>query len=123
MKERALLVAARQKLDDEISEIDLFLGRPVDSQIDPAPLDTSVESDGSISRQIIEFAAANILPGTSLTTEKIYHLMVVNGIKFPQEGRPPQVRITRVISGTGLYKGHKSKGWSLKENDPVASGS
>ena len=126
--DRSNLESSLSKVEAEIADIDAVLS-PVIESVSHLPKEAPrafavIEREVPISRQIIDFAAANILLGVSLTTEKIYHLMVVNGTKFP-EGKPPQERITRVISGTGLYKGHKSKGWTLvpKENDPVAAGS
>jgi hypothetical protein len=129
LSQRSILQNERLKIDAEIADIDAFLNPVFEVGL---TLPTAVpkafaltEGKVPISRRIIDFAAANILPGVSLTTEKIYHLMVVNGAKFPPEGNSPQSRITRVISGTGLYKGHKSKGWTLapKEDDPAATGS
>ena len=114
LAQRFALIEKRAKLDAEISDIDAVLGIGY--------VDTPLESEVSISRQIIDFAAANILPGVRMTTEKIYHLMVVNGVKFP-EGKDPKARITRVLSGTKLYKGHKTLGWSLKGEEPVDAGS
>jgi hypothetical protein len=126
LQRRSILEIERSKIDSEIFDIDAVLNPIVETvssmpKASPAVF-APAQSKVSISRQIIDFAGANILPGVSLTTEKIYHLMVVNGVRFP-EGKSPQARITRVLSGIGLYKGHKSKGWSLKENDPVAAGS
>jgi hypothetical protein len=114
LAKRSLLLEERAKLDAEIFQIENFLGL--------AKADSLIESETSISRKILDFASANILPGVNMTTDKIYHLMVVNGVKFPP-GKPPKARITRVLSGTKLYKGHKTLGWSLKGKGPVAAGS
>jgi hypothetical protein len=125
LAKRALLVEERFKLDTDIAAIDAFLNpdRPTRAQAMAfaIPMKLAVR-EASISRQIIDFAAENISPDVSMTTEKIYHLMVVNGAKFPQGGKSAQSRITRTISGTGLYKGHKTNGWSLKGETPVAAG-
>lgn len=121
---RISLLAERSKLDADIAHIDAFLStdgsakKPSKVFTDPK---VSNDTEVPISRKITDFASANILPGVNMTTEKIYHLMVINGAKFPQ-GISPQSRITRVISGTGLYKGHKSKGWSLKSENPAGAG-
>jgi hypothetical protein len=125
LAKRALLVEERFKLDADIAAIDAFLNpdRPTTPQAMAfaIPMKQAVR-EASIGRQIIDFAAKNISPDVSMTTEKIYHLMVVNGAKFPQGGKSAQSRITRTISGTGLYKGHKTNGWSLKGETPVGAG-
>ena len=83
------------------------------------------DSDAPLTRQIKETAKTMVQPGMYVTTEQIYQTMLANGIVFPPatEGKPPTARITRVLSGTGLYKGHKTKGWSLKGENPAVTGS
>lgn len=134
LEERARLVSERDRvalpINKQIADIDQFLaehGTPVT----PAPvmpavpvlrIDSDSESEASISRQIRDTAKALILPGRNATTELIHQTMLASGIRFPLTGKPPMSRITRVLSGTGLYKGHKTHGWSLKGESPAVTG-
>ncbi len=53
-------------------------------------------------------AKAMILPGVSVPTDEIARSLAADGMTVEP------ARITRILSGTGWYKGHKTKGWSLR---------
>ena len=130
--ERQRIVAAREAamkdaaapFDEKLKELDTFLAPfEINEAIFQATkIFVDLENELSISGKIKETAKAMIQPGTHVTTEEIYRVMVEKGVVFP-DGKPPLARITRVVSGTGLYRGHKTKGWSLKGEEPVGAGS
>lgn len=129
LKQRAELVSEREQLvhdiDRKIAEIDLFLGTSEATLVIPIPkaIAAATDFDASITRKITDTAKSLITPGVQVTTAQILQAMILAGVEFPDTGKAPMGRITRVVSGMGLYKGHKTHGWSLKENDPVGAGS
>lgn len=121
LKRRVELVSEREQLvrdiDRQIAEIDSFLKPPFgDAPIweGATNLESEVDSDASITRHILEMAKATIVPGERVTTKQLATMLLAAGVKFPLTGKAPEARITRVLSGSKLYKGHKTLGWALK---------
>lgn len=132
LRERKELVVQRdlaaRSLEMKIAEIDSHLGEYgiyIEKTSIAAEVAEQEDSDISMTKQIKEFAKDMITPGVFVKTESIYQAMKDRGIDLPPtgSGKPPAARITRILSSTKLYKGHKTHGWSLKENDPVGAGS
>lgn len=131
--ERARLVGAREQaikmaatpFDQKIRALDAYLDA-VGSMLPTATGGTELfegddaaeEGASSISAQIKEAAKALIVAGKYVTTQEIYDFMVKSGSEFPATGKEPLPRITKIVSSTGLYKGNKSRGWSLR-GDPL----
>jgi hypothetical protein len=132
LKHREDLIVQRDKAahpwDVQIEEIEAFLvEHGVSFMEEPAPvlqLAAESDSDASITRQIKDMAKKMIVPGVHVTTDEIYSALFSSGVMLPPptDGKPRAARITRVVSGTGLYKGHKTLGWSLKKESPVGAG-
>ncbi|MFD1837999.1 hypothetical protein [Paracidovorax cattleyae] len=70
----------------------------------------------SFSSVVRSIAAQMIVPGAYVKTEEIYEAVKASGVTMPprEEGKPDTARITRILSSSGAFKGHKSKGWSVK---------
>ena len=108
----------------KIKEIDDFLlshGIAVNGMAATLPAFTISAGGGpdTLTGTIKEFGKNMIKSGYYVTTELLVKAMLDAGVEFPDEGASPNARVTRVISGTGLYKGHKTKGWSLKGEAPM----
>jgi hypothetical protein len=125
LHEREVLEARRRELvadiDRQLQEINAFLG-------DDAPLDAAVrlpmaaEEPVSATRTILNIAASMIVPGRFVTTSQIVEALHGRGFKFPETGRAPAARVTKILSGTGRYKGSKTLGWSLKGDSQAGAG-
>ena len=133
LKQRDEFIIQRDKAtyqwDIQIKEIEDFLaenGISFDGALFIPELQLPRESDieASLTRQIKDMGRQMILPGKYVTSDEIYSALAESGARMPPpaDGKPRTARITRVLSGTGLYKGHKTKGWSLKGESPVTAG-
>lgn len=129
LKYHAGLLASRaqalQEWNSKIGEIEAFMrenGIEFQSGLVLAHLTEDATENMPVATAVKAKGKAMILPGVFVTTDEIARSLAADGMQVEQ------ARITRVLSGTGLYKGHKTKGWSLRgegqtDGNPSASSS
>jgi hypothetical protein len=137
IKHHQSLIAAREKasqpFNEQLSEIESFMREheiEFDSALVPVHLASEPNNEASFTAQVKAMAKSLIVPGVYVTTEQLWRAVQASGAEAPEtmDGKPETARITRIISGTRLYNGHKTKGWSLKgeelagDNPPASSG-
>jgi hypothetical protein len=110
LKERNHLSTERSKLvadlDRRIGEIDAVLGGS------PEVREAVVEAAAAFNTATIRAAAdALIASGGPATTERVKDSLIRSGIKVPEDAT---LRITKALTRTGIYSGHRTKGWTLK---------
>lgn len=127
LKYHADLLASRsvamQEWDAKIGEIEAFMrknGIAFQTGLEIAFVAADTAESLPVTTLVKNKAAAMILPGVFASTEDIARSLVADGLMIEH------AKITRILSGTGLYKGHKTKGWSLRgeeqaDGNPPAS--
>ena len=126
-RDQAMALAAAP-FDLKLAEINRFLdahgslggptGHASSTMLPPAGAAGMVDSDARISAKIKDMARALILPGSYVTTQEIHNSLLAAGVEFPKTGLEPPRRITKILSGTSLYQGDRTRGWSLKGQRP-----
>ncbi len=117
-----LLVSRTQAIqvwDAQIDEIEGFMrknGIAFQTGLTTTHLAAEIDENPSVATLVKGKAASMILPGVFVSTEDIVRSLIGDGHSI-ENGK-----ITQILSGTRLYKGHKTKGWSLKGEEQADGG-
>ena len=112
------IARAAAPFDRQIADLDKY-GNGTQAAQGGTMTGTPLTLRESLSSQIKDAANWVIASGNSSTTEDIYKILVDRGVQFP-DSKSPLLRITKVLSGSGQYNGHRSRGWSNKGEVPKA---